>query len=262
MFNKKILKTDFENRLFKAPFFSHIYTSPILTLPCQHNFCQVCLKSLVQATLPSLNNNDDNTNKQFNCPVCRKSAKLENVESIDAFPRNLCVENIVEKYLEDKQGETDADPVGAAQPAADQNLTVTSATPTETFDAELIQALNRSIYDNGSDYLDDAVIQDEALMQALFLSLGEASAVENDQNDENVGNVGNENNQNETDSQNHGQNPGQDQVENNNGDDTNSSLLDNDSSANSEDTRESPNEAENTEEELLIRVLELSSLDY
>ena len=160
-----------------CPICSEIFQTPILKTPCQHNFCQLCLKEAIQSIKPTVQSNTkDNistTVKIFICPVCGESNPLENDEmistNIDVFPRNSCLEDLTEQYEVSRV-------VGEEylMEIPGQSLPVSRPRQEDYFDRDLERAINLSKLD-GCDYLDDAVFENEELILSMFPDLSENS---------------------------------------------------------------------------------------
>ncbi|XP_006818271.2 putative E3 ubiquitin-protein ligase MID2 [Saccoglossus kowalevskii] len=87
-----------------------LYTDPLL-LPCAHSFCRSCLPDVLKR-----NSNQKSGHSRLVCPSCRFTVELDK-RGIDGLPRNFLLDNIIERYKEEKS--TDGRPVKVKGVACD-----------------------------------------------------------------------------------------------------------------------------------------------
>ncbi|KAL2090750.1 hypothetical protein ACEWY4_013013 [Coilia grayii] len=75
-----------------CPICLEILTSPILELPCCHNYCKKCVHRTLDA--------QSSSRQQFVCPVCCKVTNLRS-KGIDGIKRNIFAENLVDKFRQE-----------------------------------------------------------------------------------------------------------------------------------------------------------------
>uniref|UniRef100_A0ABM5FCN4 Tripartite motif-containing protein 54 n=1 Tax=Pogona vitticeps TaxID=103695 RepID=A0ABM5FCN4_9SAUR len=78
-------------QVLSCPVCLEFFTPPVLVLSCSHNFCRKCLEKIL------IRQNCSHVNGQFSCPMCRKIIHLRG-RGIIGLPRNILVENILEKF--------------------------------------------------------------------------------------------------------------------------------------------------------------------
>ncbi|CAH1262039.1 TRIM55 [Branchiostoma lanceolatum] len=75
----------------KCPICLDLLTVPVLMLPCQHNFCQTCLRDMFQGPYRS---------RRIRCPVCREEFWLS--RGVDGVARNRLAEKVLETWQEEQ----------------------------------------------------------------------------------------------------------------------------------------------------------------
>ncbi|KAI8484734.1 hypothetical protein Bbelb_374970 [Branchiostoma belcheri] len=75
----------------KCPICLDLLTVPVLMLPCQHNFCQACLRDMFQGPYRS---------RRIRCPVCREEFWLS--RGVDGVARNRLAEKVLQTWQEEQ----------------------------------------------------------------------------------------------------------------------------------------------------------------
>jgi hypothetical protein len=83
--------------LLSCPICLETFTKPVVILPCQHNLCRKCAEDCFEQRGTRFGISGG----RFKCPTCRYEVILDRHGTF-GLPRNLLVENIIDKMEDDK----------------------------------------------------------------------------------------------------------------------------------------------------------------
>lgn len=95
-----------------CPICLELFKRPIV-LPCSHNLCTNCARRLLEPRGSSkawvdwaVKNREKNYKSHLEpdvkCPSCRQKIPVD-PRGVDALPRNLILENVIERFKEERQ---------------------------------------------------------------------------------------------------------------------------------------------------------------